>query len=279
MAPRSAPASTRQNSSAPVPHSGFVPTAHTASQGFVQPVLAEGLLKFGILDDLMRNAGDNAGGGPSAADPDSHPDVASRTTTTTDTGSITTVSFDDGAKLVVTRSHTTDSDTLTAVRTDADGVVKTDTHSVTKLSDAQTQISDTHSDGSSRTTTIDSQAGTTLVQTVEADGDKSSLTVTRDQTLSKVTAHLVMTQADGDSGVLDYTLTHSGTTETIDISGHTADGVAVDSVIIIDAAAHIVKVTDHQGDIATYAIGTFLHQVHDHGLVGVVADVTSGYYG
>lgn len=275
MAPRSAPASTRQNSYAATTGS-ITPTGHAAGHGFVQPVLAEGLLKFGILDDLLHTSDDDT---DQPADTGSRPDVTARTVTTTDTGSITNISFDDGSTLVVTRSHTTNSDSLTAVRTDSTGAVTTDTHSVTKLSDTQTQISDTHSDGSSRTTTIDSSAGTTVVQTVEADGDKSTLTVTQDLTLSTVTAHLVVTQADGDSGILDYSLTRSGTTETVDISGQTADGVAVDSVIIIDGTARTVKVTDHQGDIATYNIATFMHEVHDHGLVGVIADVTNGYFG
>lgn len=276
MAPRVAPASTRLNAHVPTPSSPPFSGHAAEGHGFVQPVLAEGLLKFGILDDLFKVSAETTDA-PAATD--SRPDIDSASTVKTDTGSITTVGFDDGSTLVVTRSHTADSDTLTELRTDAGGAVKMDTHAVTKLSDTQVRISDTHSDGSSRTTTIDSAAGTTLVQTVQADGDTSSLTVSRDQTLSAVTAHLVVTQADGDSGTLDYSLTRSGTTETVDITGHTADGVTVDSIIVIDGTAHTVKVTDHQGDVATYNIATFLHQVHDHGLIGVVADVTSGYYG
>lgn len=240
--------------------------------GLQQP-LAEGVDRLNLLDMFADQNAPSDSPDASAAD---HAAVTSSETVKTDTGITTSVAFDDGATLVVERTRTDDSISTISTRTDADGTVSVVTKLVTHLDDntVQTVVS---SDKGTTTTTIALDSGTRTVDTVNADGDHSTFVQTSG--IDGLIGQYTLVQADGDSGALDYSLLNDGDTKTLTVEGTTADGVVVDSVVVIDVDTRVVTITDHQGDVATYSLQNFQHQVLDHGLIGVIADVDTGYFG
>lgn len=236
--------------------------------GLHQP-LAEGVVHLNFLDLLT----DQSASDPAPAE---RPGIDSSETVRSDSGSTTTVKFEDGSSLVVVRSHDDDSVTTTSTRTAADGTVTTAARTVTHVDDNIVQTVQTDSHGTT-TTIVSLEDGTRTTDRVEADGDHVTLVQT--QGLDGLTGSYTLVQADGDAGTLDYSLTRDGDTQTFSIEGTTADGVAVDSTVVVDLDTKVVTVTDHQGDIATYSLQTFHDQILDVGLIGLIADVDTGYFG
>ncbi|OYQ32800.1 hypothetical protein CHU95_18800 [Niveispirillum lacus] len=239
--------------------------------GVNQP-LAEGLARLNLLDlfadqDSGGNKDDSAGDRPS---------VASSETVTTDNTTTTRIVFEDGSTLVVDRTRTDNSVMTTSTRTDADGTASVVTKLVTQLDDNTIQTLVT-SDKGTTTTTIALDSGTRTVDTVTSDGDHITFVQTR--VADGLVGEYTLVQSDGDSGTLDYSLLESGDTSTLSVEGTTADGVLVDSTVIIDTDTRMVTITDMQGDVATYSLRNFHDQVQDLGLIGLIADVDTGYFG
>ncbi|MFV3130134.1 hypothetical protein [Niveispirillum sp. KHB5.9] len=251
---------------------GTVQTVALSHIGLHQP-LAEGIDRLNLLDLLADQASGDATDGDSPAD---RPAITDSETVRTDTGSTTTIGFDDGSSLVVERVRGEDSQTTTTTRTAADGTVSVVTTEVTHLSDTSVQTVVSSAKGTT-TTIIDLDTGTRTVDKVEADGDHSTFVQTRGE--DGLTGQFTLIQADGDTGTLDYSLIRDGDTQTLTVEGTTADGVAVDSVVVIDVDTRVVTITDFQGDVATYSLQNFHDQVLDHGLIGLIADVDTGYFG
>lgn len=253
---------------------GNIPASHQIAAGHAglhQP-LAEGMLRLDLLDLLtgppVTDEGDAGGERPS---------ITSSDTVRTDDGATTTVTFDDGSTLVVERVRAADSLSTTSTRTDADGTVTTSAKTITHLSDTSLQTVQVDANGTT-TTTVDLNSGTRTLDRVEADGDHVTLIQTRG--IDGLTGQYTLVQADGDSGTLDYSLIiKEGGSQTLSVEGTTADGVVVDSTVVVDLDTRLVTVTDHQGDIATFSLLGFQDQVLDTGLIGVIADVDTGYFG
>lgn len=244
---------------------GFGPQSGTVSG---TPPLAEGVARLNLLQlltDPPRDDGD--------AD---RPDVVSSTTTRNETGSVTKVTFDDGSTLVIDRVKSEDGFTTIHTRTDAEGTVVETSKEVTRLNDDHVQTIITGPDAT-RTVTVNMEEGTRTIDIVRTDGDH--LTITQERADNTVSGTWLLVEADGDKGSLDYSLTRDGTTQTLDVEGTTADGVAVDSIVLFDADAGTVKVTDAAGDVATFTLAAFRDGVADTGLIGLIADVDSGYFG
>lgn len=271
MASRPAPVGTASaNRPAPSSDNSQTNAQHIAlgHVGLQQP-LAEGILRLNLLDLLSdRFNPDDA--------PTERPGIDSSETVRSDSGSTTTIKFEDGSSLVVVRSHDDDSVTTTSTRTAADGTITTAARTVTHIDDNTVQTVLTDSNGTT-TTTVSLEDGTRTTDRVEADGDHVTLVQT--QGLDGLTGSYTLIQADGDTGILDYSLIRDDDTQTLSIEGTTADGVAVDSTVSVDLDTKLVTVTDHEGDIATYSLQTFHDQVLDVGLIGLIADVDTGYYG
>lgn len=273
MASRPAPVGTLSSSARPSVQSGpdRFQTIAVGHIGIHTP-LSEGVDRLNLLDLLA----DQAQGIDSEDAPAERPAVTSSETVRTDTGTTTSISFDDGSSLVVERVSTDDSKTTTATRTAADGTVSVVTTAVTHLDDSVIQTVVT-SDKGTTTTTIDLDSGTRTVDKVTADGDHTTFVQTQGE--DGLIGQFSVVEADGDTGLLDYSLIRDGDTQTLSVEGTTADGVTVDSTVVIDVDAKVVTVTDQQGDIATYSLQNFHDQVLDHGLIGLIADVDTGYYG
>ncbi|MFY8094543.1 MAG: hypothetical protein ACOVN0_13790 [Niveispirillum sp.] len=240
--------------------------------GLHQP-LAEGVDRLNLLDMFADQDMATDIGGNGASD---RPAVTSSETVKTDTGTTTSIAFDDGSTLVVERTRDDDTVSTTSTRTDADGTVSVVTKQVTHLDDNIVQTVVT-SDKGTTTTTIALDSGTRTVDTVTADGDHTTFVQT--SSIDGLVGQYTLVQADGDTGTLDYSLLNDGDTKTLTVEGTTADGVVVDSIVVIDVDTRVVTITDLQGDVATYSLQNFHHQVLDHGLIGLIADVDTGYFG
>lgn len=251
---------------------GLVQTIAVGHVGLQQP-LAEGVDRLNLLDLFADQNTASVTSDTSAAD---RPAVTSSETVKTDAGTTTSIAFDDGSTLVVERTRTDDSVSTISTRTDADGTVSVVTRLVTHVDDNTVQTTVT-SDKGTTTTTIALDGGTRTVDTVTADGDHATFVQTSG--IDGLVGQFTLVQADGDTGTLDYSLLSDGDTKTLTVEGTTADGVVVDSTVVIDVDTRVVTITDHQGDVATFSLQNFHHQVLDHGLIGVIADVDTGYFG
>lgn len=250
-------------------------TAQNIAVGHIglPPPLAEGVDHLNWLDMIADQGSRVDDSDNSAAD---RPSVTSGETVKTDTGITTSIAFDDGSTLVVERTRTDDSVSTSTTRTDADGAVSVVTKQVTHPDDNTVQTVLT-SDKGTTTTTVALDSNTRTVDTITADGDHATFVQTSG--IDGLVGQYTLIQADGDSGTLDYSVLNEGDTRTLTVEGTTADGLLVDSVVVIDIDSRVVTITDHQGDVATYSLQNFHHQVLDHGLIGIIADVDTGYFG
>lgn len=261
MSFRSAAPASRNNTVTTIGHQ--TGAALSGGHGF----FVEGVTKFDLLD-MLNSPSDSDDTGTDLTAPAA---VSGSTTETTDAGVITTIDFDDGSTLVVARSSDDDSVSTVSTLTEADGDVFVTTKTVTHLSDTSVQTEETYADGSSTTVTVDSDTQTRTVELTETDGD----VITFSQTMNDgtITGQYIVQEVDGDTGTLTYSLVVDGFTQTLDIEGQTADGTDVDSIVVINNAQRSVTVTDFEGDVATFNYKDFFHDVHEYGLIGVIANV------
>jgi hypothetical protein len=193
-----------------------------------------------------------------AARPHAHaahnPHVESRSTEKTDDGFLTKLVFANGASVSVDRSRIDGGIETVITRTDAAGVDHVTTRSIVRGPD-----------------------GAVTIETHGANGGERTVTLTRQD--GALTGHVQTVQADGDEGVLDFTLTRGDGKRTLEISGTTPDGVHLDSLVEMDWAARTVTVTDFEGDKASFSLRAFHDYVEEFGLIGVIADVDPGVIG
>lgn len=203
--------------------------------------------------------------------------LVSRDVTRTDSGSITSLSFEDGSSLTITRERTDGGYSVTYTSIDSDGGVSVGIVRVQQLDDGRLLKQVTDADGTQTSTLLDADAGTRTIQIVEADGDTTIVTsaVAADGTL----AGTILLEADGSSSGLDFTLLNEKGDQTLTVAGTLADGTMIDSSVAWDHQTGTVMVTDQQGDIATFTIAAFQQQVTELGLIGVIADVDTGLFG
>lgn len=199
--------------------------------------------------------------------------LVSREVERTDSGTVTTLSYEDGSSLVIERVKTDDGYTVTYTSTDSDGGVSVGSVSVEQLDNGSLLKQLTEPDGTVTTTTLDQETGSKLIEVLEADGDTVSITETRDSDTGALTGTISFLEADGDSGTIDFSILTDNGDQTLTVSGHLADGTMLDSVVLWDNHAHTVTVTDYQGDVATFTSSDFQAQLDSVGLIGVIADV------
>jgi len=199
--------------------------------------------------------------------------LVSREVERTGNGTITTLSYEDGSILLIERMKTDDGYSVTYTSTDSDGGVTVGSVSVEQLDDGSLLKQLTEPDGTVTTTTLDKEAGTKLVQIIEADGDSVTITETRDLDTGALTGTISFLEADGDNGTIDFSVLSDNGDQTLTVTGYLADGTMLDSVVVWNQLAHTVTVTDYQGDIAIFTANDFKTQLDSVGLIGVIADV------
>jgi hypothetical protein len=199
--------------------------------------------------------------------------LLSREVERTDSGTITTLSYEDGSTLVIERVKTDDGYTVTYTSTDSDGGTSVGSVSVEQLDDGSLLKQLTEPDGTVTTTTLDQETGTKLIQVIEADGDTVTITQAHDSDTGALTGTISFLEADGDTGTIDFSVLSDHGDQTLTVSGNLADGTMLDSVVVWSQQAHTVTVTDYQGDTATFSANDFKAQLDSVGLIGVIADV------
>lgn len=247
-----------------------VAIAIQAHQEPAAPVVASPLLE----DTLYRLA---ALEGPKPVVETSGSPLISRETVRTDSGSVTTLTYEDGSSLAIERERTDDGYSVTYTSTDSDGSVSVGTVSVQQLDDGRLLKQVVDADGTQTSTLLDVDAGTRTIEILEADGDSTVVTSTTADDGSL--AGTILLELDGSSSVLDFTLLDEAGDQTLTVTGTLADGTMIDSNVIWDHRAGTVDVTDQQGDIATFTLTAFQQQVSELGLIGVIADVDTGMFG
>jgi hypothetical protein len=199
--------------------------------------------------------------------------VISREVERTESGTITTLFYEDGSTLVIERTKTDEGYSVTYTSTDSDGGVTVGSVSVEQLDDGSLLKQLTEPDGTVTTTTLDQETGAKLIQVIESSGDTVTITENVDSTTGLLTGTISFLEADGDTGTIDFSVLKQDGDQTLTVSGHLANGTMLDSVVVWDLHDQTVTVTDYQGDTATFTANDFNAQLDNVGLIGVIADV------